>query len=713
MRHKKEKFRFKDFDPLSPQDAWRYNENPYRWAFALVRPVKFLYLFSYFLVFVTAVMSIIPGIVTGYFVQEVLVNRDHTNLWLYIGLLFGVPAVRGILFFIMRNTLDHCSQHAQMRTRDAMYRHLQKLDQSFYNRTPTGTIMSYITSDLDMVRFFLNWSGFTTIEQLLIFTIGGTYLFFLNWRLALATLVVVPVLFIIGRKLEHHMSYMWRNIRRQLELLNSVVQENISGNRVTRAFVRSAYEIERFEKENLDYANLNKEIAGVRAKYVPVMDGLASFMAVPVILLGGYLTIEGHMQLGELVTFYSLLFVLSNPTRMLGWLIDEIKHFSSSAQKIIELLMTKTSVASPEDIQLAEEPKQMENIVLEAAKTSPAQDAFQRRQDKRNEDYVSRRWDGSYQLPQRSAREKASRGYRPGDKAYTLSEYAWKTSKAKAELAIDDLVLAYAKEFPQIKTPIRGEVTFDKVSYSYDKLGQSVLALKDIDFSIAAGQTVGIIGVTGSGKSSLVELISRLDDPTKGRILIDGVDLRTYSLQELRRNIGVVTQDVFLFSDSVEGNIAFADPRMPDERVHFASEVAVAQDFIENMEFGYGTIVGERGVGLSGGQRQRISLARAIAGDPAILILDDTTSAVDMNTDQEIRENLEHFMAQKTIFIIAQRISSIRNADIIFLLDDGAIVERGTHDELVALGGAYKEIYDVQLGDQKQALEILELEGEE
>lgn len=251
------------------------------------------------------------------------------------------------------------------------------------------------------------------------------------------------------------------------------------------------------------------------------------------------------------------------------------------------------------------------------------------------------------------------------------------------------------------------------MSYSYDKLGQSVLALKDIDFSIAAGQTVGIIGVTGSGKSSLVELISRLDDPTKGRILIDGVDLRTYSLQELRRNIGVVTQDVFLFSDSVEGNIAFADPRMPDERVHFASEVAVAQDFIENMEFGYGTIVGERGVGLSGGQRQRISLARAIAGDPAILILDDTTSAVDMNTDQEIRENLEHFMAQKTIFIIAQRISSIRNADIIFLLDDGAIVERGTHDELVALGGAYKEIYDVQLGDQKQALEILELEGEE
>lgn len=711
MRQGKERFSFKDYDPLSPQDAWRYNDHPYRWAFALIRPVKFTYIVAYILVFVTAIMAILPGILTGRFVQEVLVNKDHTNLVLYLSLLFLIPALRGILYFTMRNMLDHCSQHAMMRTRDSMYRHLQKLDQSFYNSTPTGTIMSYITSDLEMVRFFLNWSGFATIEQVFVFIIGGIYLFFLNWRLGLATLIVVPILFIVARKLEKQMSPMWQGIRRQLELLNSVVQENISGNRVTRAFVRKDFETKRFEKENVQFANHNKEAADIRAKYIPIIDGLANLMAIPVVLYGGFLTIQGQMEVGDLIVFYNLLFVLSNPTRMLGWLVDELKHFASSGQKIIELFMTKTNIISPEDIALSEEPAMMEDLLVSAAKASPSQERFQRRRDVENDKYLTRKWDGSFTLPETEMREKPRRGYRPEDKPYTLREYAWANTRKKAGTSIDNLVQNYAKQYPAKRTPLQGNVQFENVSYSYDKKGRSVLALKDINFTVEAGQTIGIIGVTGSGKSSLIELISRLDDPTFGRILLDGQDLRTFSLQEVRRNIGVVTQDVFLFSDTVEGNVAFADPIMPQEDAWFAAKVASAHDFIEKMEFGYETIIGERGVGLSGGQRQRISLARAVAADPAILILDDTTSAVDMNTDQEIRENLERELSHKTIFIVAQRISSIRNADMILVMDGGEIIERGTHNELVDLGGEYRKIYDVQMGDQASALEILELEG--
>ena len=272
---------------------------------------------------------------------------------------------------------------------------------------------------------------------------------------------------------------------------------------------------------------------------------------------------------------------------------------------------------------------------------------------------------------------------------------------------IDNLVQEYVERKAMQRVPLEGEIVFENVSYSYTSFGQSIQALNDISFTVRPGETIGIIGETGSGKSSLGELIPRLDDPSVGRILMDGRDLRTYPLEELRRSIGVVTQEVFLFSDTVEGNIAFVDPKMTDERVRESAQIAVADDFIQKMEDGYATVVGERGVGLSGGQRQRISLARAIAGDPAVLILDDTTSAVDMNTDTEIRENLQKHMHDKTVFIIAQRISSIRNADLILVMEKGQIRERGTHDELVALGGIYTSIYETQVGDQEEALAIL------
>ena len=715
LRHR-ERIKFRNYDPLSPRDVWRFNSHPHRWGLALLRPIKTPYAIAILLVILTSALTLIPGVITGFFVDEVLTQQDHSNLWLYIGLLFGVPATRGLLILAQRNLFEYSSQHALMRMRDVVYQHLQKLDQSFYNTTPTGTIMAKLTGDMDMVRYFLAWAGYATFEQLLIFGIGSIYLLVLNWQLALASLAVIPALFIAARKLERHIGPVWRGIRHQFERLNSVVQVNISGNRITRAFVRRDHEIEKFEVENNEYARLNKEGAEVRARYLPIMDGLSSFMAVPVVLLGGIMVINGSMSLGELVTFNSLLWLLSNPTRMIGFLINDLQHFASSATKIIELLMTKTKIASPREADLTEEPEQTEAEIISAALNSPRPaklTGIVEEEDIKELADPLVHLERKQELRRRIAEtqidqpvDQARRGYVP-DKPFPLSAYKRKAVKNTSLTPIDNLVQEYVERKAMQRVPLEGEIVFENVSYSYTSFGQSIQALNDISFTVRPGETIGIIGETGSGKSSLVELIPRLDDPSVGRILMDGRDLRTYPLEELRRSIGVVTQEVFLFSDTVEGNIAFVDPKMTDERVRESAQIAVADDFIQKMEDGYATVVGERGVGLSGGQRQRISLARAIAGDPAVLILDDTTSAVDMNTDTEIRENLQKHMHDKTVFIIAQRISSIRNADLILVMEKGQIRERGTHDELVALGGIYTSIYETQVGDQEEALAIL------
>ncbi len=706
MRFKRrEKIRFKDYDPLSPRDIWRFNRHPFRWALALVRPVKAIYLVSLLIVIVTAAMVMVPGIITGRLVDEVLTAGDHTNLWLYVGLIFGVPAARGLLLFLQRNLFEYTSQHALLRLRDALYLHLQKLDQRFYSETPTGTIMAKLTGDIDMVRYFLAWAGYATVEQLALFVAGGIYLLFLNWKLALASLAVVPILFLMARLLQKDIRPVWSNIRQQFERLNAVVQVNITGNRVTRAFVRHEFEVEKFETENVAYQSMNMEGAQVRSKYIPVMDGLSSFMSIPVILIGGIMTINGAMTIGELVAFNSLLFLLNGPTRMIGFLINDLQHVSSSAIKIIELLMTRTHVASPNESALTEDPEAAEELVTEALRNSPLTSGQSEEELQEEKEKLLRR--EKLTTSSTSHSEETSKPGYVADKPFPLSSYSASALKSTAKRTINELVENLLTEDRPAPAKVEGDIVFDQVCFDYYVKGQNVRALHDISFHAKPGDTIGIIGETGSGKSSLVELIPRLDDPSIGRILLDGRDLRTWPLAELRRAIGVVTQEVFLFSDTVEGNIAFVDPLMPAAEVSDAADTACADDFIGKMSEGYDTIVGERGVGLSGGQRQRISLARAIAGDPAILILDDTTSAVDMNTDTAIRENLQAKLAAKTVFIVAQRISSVRDADLILVMEAGRVKERGTHAELVALDGIYADIYHTQMGDQAEALAIL------
>jgi ATP-binding cassette, subfamily B, multidrug efflux pump len=432
-----------------------------------------------------------------------------------------------------------------------------------------------------------------------------------NWILALCASAIAPLILFLTVKLGKEVRPAFSEVRGQFAKLNTKVQQNIGGHRVVRAFARKDFETDRFETDNDAYRQANLKSSAIWQKYFPWIDGLSSFLAVPVILVGGWLVMSGRMTLGGLVTFSGLLYVVGNPMRMSGWLMNEIQRYAASAEKILELLVVAPKVKNPAD--------------------------------------------GGY------------------------------------------------------KGPVEGRVEFDDVSFFYGERTAVTQpeALRHVSFAVEAGWTVGILGETGSGKTTLVQLLSRFRDPVSGAVRLDGRDLRRYDLATLRRSVGVVMQDIFLFSDTIEGNVAFGVPDAPDDTVFQAARAADADGFIRRTPEGYQTIIGERGVGLSGGQRQRIALARALATDPRILVLDDTTSAVDMETEALIQDALQRDFGGRTVFVVASRISSVRHADLILVMRDGAIAERGTHASLLSQDGLYAGIFRTQagIGDEREEVE--------
>ncbi len=586
--------------------AYLYATRPFKWFWDLIRPIRGRYLLAILIDLVCVTAGLLPATVTGRLVDDVLTARRLDLLSPYIALLIGVPLVRSCLAVLYRFHFESSSQTTIMSLRESLYRHLQNLDATFYNRSRTGDIMSKMTGDIDMIRHFIAYTAYATVENVVLFVFGALYVFSISWKLALVAIALTPFILVITYRLGKSVRPIWSEIREAFSRLNSVVQQNIAGNRVVRAFARADFEEKKFETENDSYRKANVRHAQTVIRYLPVLDALANFLTVPVILVGGILVIRGELTLGGLVTFNGLLFVLNNPMRNAGNLMNEIQRYAASAAKVIDLLIERPRIVNP----------------------APDQPETGRR------------------------------------------------------------------------APLRGKVEFRDVTFTYgERKGHNLQpSLKNISLVAEPGQTIGIIGLTGSGKTSLVNLIPRLYDTTFGAILIDDVDVRDYNLQELRRSIGMVMQDVFLFSDTVEGNIAYGVPEAPQALVEESARLAAADGFIRHMTEGYDTIVGERGVGLSGGQRQRIALARALAMEPRILILDDTTSAVDMETEHEIQQALKQKLTNQTVFMIAHRISSVRHADQIIVLDQGQIVEQGVHDELMARQGIYYDVFMTQAG---------------
>ncbi|NLZ70450.1 MAG: ABC transporter ATP-binding protein, partial [Clostridiaceae bacterium] len=643
IRHKYPRRQHKEqsyHDPLSREDVWFYRQKPHRWGFAVLRPVRWIQITSVSLIVFCAILQMVPARIIGYFIDDVLRNRDMTNFVFLIILMAALPLIEAGLYFVGRACAQISSQYGLAVLRDILFDRLMRSDQRFFQNTPPGEIMARLTGDLDMVRYYWAWLLNVTFEQTALFIIGGIYLFFLNWILALTSLFLTPLIVYLASRYSKEIRPFWTSIRRQFEKLNTVVEENITGNRVVRAFVKADYETERFEVENDAYRNMNQDATMVSSRYHPLLNAIGTAMSIPVLLVGGILVINGTMSLGELVTFNSLLYVISSPARQAGFIIGDLQRYTVSAEKIIDMLGMDPEIKSPQ---------QPDSL------SSPA--AYNRQTIRPSRPMRIINWFRTAIL---------RRDPLPAYLGYPYAAYTERKARALMKDDLDALITKALAHEQLDLTPLRGEIEFRDVSFDYRKGEQKHPVLEDISFTIKPGEVIGITGATGSGKTTLVRLLARLYDPSRGEVRIDGKPLPEYDLRRLRANIGVVTQEVFLFSDTIEGNIAYGRPHMPFADIEASAEAAQAADFIARTADGYGTIIGERGTGLSGGQKQRISLARALAIRPPILVLDDTTSAVDAHTDIAIRANLKQLDWQPTTIIIAHRIASLRHADRIF-----------------------------------------------
>ncbi|TYV33228.1 ABC transporter ATP-binding protein [Listeria monocytogenes] len=571
-----------------------------KWIWQYVRKYRLLMIGVFILIFIASGISIIYPLLGGKVIDDV-VYQNKTNLLIPLLLIMIISTIiRTICRYTYQIMCERIGQNSLFRIREDLYKKLQSLDFDFFNNTRVGDIMARMTGDTDAIRHFVSWVSYNILENVFLFSFAIIIMATIDWKLTLALVILTPLIAILTMKMSSKAQPVFYEIRESFSRLNSMVEENISGNRVVKAFAREDFEMKKFHEHNEDFKKRNLDSADVSRTYLPVLDSLAGMLVVITLIFGGYLVIKGQMTLGDLVAFNGFLWMLNGPMRMSGWLINDVQRFIASSFKIQDMMATDAK------------------IPIHAEKPAPS---------------------------------------------------------------------------------LQGHVEFKNVSFHFED-DPNTDVLKNISLKASPGQTIAILGETGAGKSTLVNLICRFYDPTSGEILIDGVDARKWHVRELRNHIATVMQDIFLFSDTIEGNIAFGAPDATMEDVRRMARIADADHFIETMPESYDTIVGERGVGLSGGQKQRISLARALLKNPSILILDDTTSAVDMETEVKIQGELKKITENTTTFIIAHRISSVKEADEILILNHGEIIERGTHSSLLAEKGYYFDIYNKQLGTE-------------
>lgn len=529
----------------------------------------------------------------------------RTNSDLFYKLLIamvGFTFLRTIIVYLDCMIYEHVSQTVLYRVRNYLYNKIERQDMTFYSTYRTGDLMTRVTGDLDAVRHMVAWVIRMVIESFSLFGAAAIFFLYINWKMALCLLVISPFVFWIIYLFKNKVAPMHALLREKLAQMNTYAQENISGNRVVKAFAREDYEIQKFDKANRDYAKTNKATGMVWLKFYPYVESIANLMPVVMLAVGGVFLIRGQLTMGEYVAFSGLIWAIANPMRQMGNIMNEFQRFSAASKKVMEIYYSKPKIKDAED------------------------------------------------------------------------------------------AVAHPGRF-------EGKIEFSDVSFQYEDGDLPVL--HDINFTVEPNETVAIMGETGCGKTSLIHLIPRFYEPTKGEIRIDGIPVGKLKLADLRKNIGLATQDVLLYSDTIEGNIAYGDSTIDLDEVMKFAKYSAASDFISKMPEGYDTIVGERGVGLSGGQKQRISLARALAVKPSILILDDTTSAVDMETEKQIQQSLRELDFPCTKIIIAQRISTTKAADKILVLQDGYIREAGTHEELLAKKGYYYELVKLQTGAEE------------
>ncbi len=545
---------------------------------------------------VTSLMLLINPTLTKQLMDEVIVGGNTEPLVRILLTMLVVKLLREGSRYAMVIILETTSQNTVYNLRVRLFTRLQYQDTRFFDRHRTGDLMTRMSADTDWCRHFLSYIDYQAVDSIMMFLSTSIYLFWVNWKLALALVCVTPILMLITKFYSKGARKLFMGMRERQSEMNAAAQENIAANRVIKAFAREEYEKDAFEQRSGAFRDAHLAINKRWLSFYPFIEILANSMTLITVFFGGFLLIQGDLTPGELTVFTSLSWALSVPMRQLGNLLNDWQRFITCSNKVMELELSKPDIVDAPD-------------------------------------------------------------------------------------AVDH-------------DRVQGKIEFRNVSFSHD--GAPVL--KDVNFSVEPGSTVAIMGPTGSGKTTIIQLLARCYEVRDVEILVDDCPIKRWKLQQLRDGIGTATQDVFLFSDTVEGNIAFGDQTLTEEEVRDFARRAAAGDFIQKLSDGYDTIVGERGVGLSGGQKQRIALARALAVKPGILIMDDTTSAVDMETEKYIQQQLRELPYDCTKVIIAQRISSVKDADLILILKDGVVVERGTHEELLRNRGYYWETYCLQNG---------------
>jgi ATP-binding cassette subfamily B protein len=545
------------------------------------------------------------------------ITGDMRLLWTYGLIIIGVSLLRGLFAFGQSYFAEYAGQKVAYDLRNKLYDRIQRLSFAFHDKAQTGQLMSRATQDVEGVRFFLSMVVVRLVNLVVIFFAISVLLLRMNWSLTLVSFACLPLIAYFAIKFGARMRPIWTKTQQQMAATGTVLQENLSGMRVVKAFSRQRFESAKFEKEARLLYDAQISAARIQAVRGPLMTVLTTLASALVLWYGGMLVISqnwmighltvGHLTAGELTQFYVYLSFLIPPIRMLGPHINMTSRAIASGQRIFEVIDTESAV-----------------------------------------------------------KEKAN--------AAVLSD-------------------------------VRGDVKFDGVSFSYEGAkSKSDDILKNIDLEAKSGEMVALLGATGSGKTTLVNLLPRFYDVTAGSISIDDIDIRDVTLASLRRQIGIVQQDAFLFSATIRDNIAYGAIDAGDEEIIAASKTARLHDFIVTLPQGYDTWVGERGVTLSGGQKQRLAIARTLLIDPRILILDDSTSSVDTETEFLIQQALRELMKGRTTFVIAQRLQTVKDAQQIFVLDKGAIAERGTHLQLLSNGKIYRDIYELQLKAQEEAL---------
>jgi ATP-binding cassette subfamily B protein len=530
-----------------------------------------------------------------------LAGTTPSLLALIAGGLLGLGLVRASFSFGQRYLTGWLAHRVSYDLRNQLYDRIQTLSFAFHDHSQTGQLMSRCTSDVSAVE---NFSGIALMEaiNILVLVLGIlAILFSIHPGLAAASVLPIPILAIVAVRFGMRISPMFRRIQEQHADMTTILQEDLTGIQVVRAFTREPYEIRRFRDANVELMRRRLLALGEWAFNFPMMTFIISLSTAIILLYGGNLAMQGRLTVGTLVAFNSYLGMLAMPVQRLGWLVNMAAEAFASGERIFEILDAESPVREKPD---------------------------------------------AVDLP-------------PGE----------------------------------------GRVEFRDVCFSY---GDEPV-LQEVRLVAEPGQVVALLGATGSGKSTVIHLIPRFYDVASGQILVDGHDVRDVTLRSLRRQIGIVLQDTFLFSATIRENIAYGREDATEGEIVAAAQAAHAHDFITQFPDGYDTMVGERGITLSGGQRQRVAIARALLLDPRILLLDDSTSSVDTQTEYQIQQALARLMQGRTTFVIAQRLSTVIRADQILVLDEGRIAERGTHAELLALGGLYASIYDLQLRQQEEA----------